>query len=143
MTARDAAPRFHTVGDGTGLTTEDTFTREELQMRLFLPMLLEATRAIEEKIVRNVRDVDFGLIFGLGFPPFRGGLLHWADTLGAESIVETLKPFEELGERYKPTPLLLEMAKDADCQTFNCTEGGILFGKGVRSMTLDKFLASH
>ncbi|MCH7726562.1 MAG: enoyl-CoA hydratase/isomerase family protein [Planctomycetes bacterium] len=88
------------------------FTREELQDRLFLPMLLEATRAIEERIVRNVRDIDFGLIFGLGFPPFRGGLLHWADTLGAEKIVETLKPYEQLGERYKPTPLLLEMAKD-------------------------------
>ena len=81
-------------------------------MRLFLPMLVEATRVLEEKLVRDVRDVDLGLIFGIGFPPFRGGLLSWADTLGAAKIVETLKPFESLGKRYEATPLLLEMAKD-------------------------------
>jgi 3-hydroxyacyl-CoA dehydrogenase/enoyl-CoA hydratase/3-hydroxybutyryl-CoA epimerase/3-hydroxyacyl-CoA dehydrogenase/enoyl-CoA hydratase/3-hydroxybutyryl-CoA epimerase/enoyl-CoA isomerase len=79
--------------------------------RLFLPMLLEATRVLEEKKVRDPRDVDLGLIFGIGFPPFKGGLLHWADTLGAAKIIEMLKPYEELGARFRPTPLLLELAK--------------------------------
>jgi hypothetical protein len=74
-------------------------------------MVLEATRVLDERIVRDVRDVDLGLIFGLGFPPFRGGLLFWADTLGAAKIVEMLKPFEQLGTRMKPTPLLLELAR--------------------------------
>jgi len=74
-------------------------------------MVLEATRILDEKIVRDVRDVDLGLIFGLGFPPFRGGLLFWADTLGAGKIIEMLKPFENLGTRMKPTPLLLELAR--------------------------------
>lgn len=87
------------------------FTPELLTHRLFLPMLLEATRVLQEKLVRDVRDVDLGLIFGLGFPPFKGGLLFWADTLGAAKIVEMLKPLEGLGERFHPTPLLLEMAK--------------------------------
>ena len=87
------------------------FTPEQLTNRLFLPMLLEATRVLQEKIVRDVRDVDLGLIFGLGFPPFKGGLLFWADTLGAAKIVEMLKPLEGLGERFQPPPLLLEMAK--------------------------------
>ena len=87
------------------------FTREELSHRLFLPMLLEATRMLEAKIVRDVRDVDLGLIFGLGFPPFKGGLLYWADTLGAAKILEMLKPFEPLGPRFQPTPMLLDMAK--------------------------------
>ena len=64
----------------------------------------------EAKVVRNVRDVDLGLIFGVGFPPFKGGLLFWADTLGAAKIVELLKPLESLGSRAQPTPLLLEMA---------------------------------
>ena len=73
-------------------------------------MLLEATRMLEDKIVRDVRDVDLGLIFGLGFPPFKGGLLYWADTIGAAKLVEMLKPLEPLGERFQPTPLLLEMA---------------------------------
>lgn len=86
-------------------------TAEELTARLFLPMLLEATRALQDQIVRDPRDIDLGLIFGLGFPPFRGGLMFWADTLGAAKIVEMLKPFEALGERMQPTPLLRELAK--------------------------------
>jgi 3-hydroxyacyl-CoA dehydrogenase/enoyl-CoA hydratase/3-hydroxybutyryl-CoA epimerase/3-hydroxyacyl-CoA dehydrogenase/enoyl-CoA hydratase/3-hydroxybutyryl-CoA epimerase/enoyl-CoA isomerase len=87
------------------------FSRDDITARLFLPMVLEATRILEEKIVRDVRDVDLGLIYGIGFPPFKGGLLFWADTLGAAKIVEMLKPWESLGERMKPTPMLLEMAK--------------------------------
>src|SRR6185295_19416578 len=86
-------------------------SQQELAARLFLPMLLEATRVLEEKLVRNVRDVDLGLIFGLGFPAFKGGLLFWADTLGAAKILEMLKPLEPLGARMAPTPLLLEMAR--------------------------------
>jgi 3-hydroxyacyl-CoA dehydrogenase/enoyl-CoA hydratase/3-hydroxybutyryl-CoA epimerase/3-hydroxyacyl-CoA dehydrogenase/enoyl-CoA hydratase/3-hydroxybutyryl-CoA epimerase/enoyl-CoA isomerase len=74
-------------------------------------MLLEATRVLAEKKVRDPRDVDLGLIFGIGFPPAKGGLLFWADTIGAAKIVELLKPLEGLGERFKPTPLLLELAK--------------------------------
>lgn len=78
--------------------------------RLFLPMLLEATRIVEEGIVADVRDVDLALIYGIGFPPFKGGLFFWADAQGAAAIVEKLKPYESLGERYKPTKMLLEHA---------------------------------
>lgn len=85
--------------------------RDELTTRMILPMVLEATRVLEEGIVRDVRDVDLGLIYGIGFPPFKGGLLFWADTLGAAKIVEMLKPLESLGERMKPTAMLLDMAR--------------------------------
>lgn len=78
--------------------------------RLFLPMLLEATRILMEKKVRHAADVDLGVINGIGFPPFKGGLMFWADTVGAGKILEMLKPYEGLGERYKPTPLLQELA---------------------------------
>jgi 3-hydroxyacyl-CoA dehydrogenase/enoyl-CoA hydratase/carnithine racemase len=88
------------------------FDKRELESRLFLPMLLEATRVLEERIVRDVRDVDLGLIFGIGFPPFRGGLLFWADTLGAAEIIERLKPLQSLGERMRPTALLEQMAAE-------------------------------
>jgi 3-hydroxyacyl-CoA dehydrogenase/enoyl-CoA hydratase/3-hydroxybutyryl-CoA epimerase/3-hydroxyacyl-CoA dehydrogenase/enoyl-CoA hydratase/3-hydroxybutyryl-CoA epimerase/enoyl-CoA isomerase len=84
----------------------------EIRNRLFLPILLEATRVLEDKIVRDVRDVDLGLIFGLGFPPFKGGLLHWADTLGAAKIIEMLEPLADLGERMRPTQLLQTMADE-------------------------------
>ena len=85
-------------------------TAEQITRRLFLPMLLEATRVIEEKLIRDVRDIDLGLIFGIGFPAFRGGLLFWADTVGAASIREQLAELEYLGPRAAPTPLLDELA---------------------------------
>ena len=90
------------------------FSDDEVEARLFLPMVLEATRLLDDKVVRDVRDVDLGLIYGIGFPPFKGGLLFWADTLGAAKIVEMLKPLEPLGERARPTPLLLDMAPDRE-----------------------------
>lgn len=89
-----------------------TFTKEQLEDRLFLPMLLEATRILEERLVRNVRDVDLGLIFGVGFPPFKGGLLFWADAVGIPKILERLKPLEAIGNRGAATPLLLELARE-------------------------------
>jgi len=84
--------------------------RKEITSRLFLPMLVEATRILEEKIARDPRDIDLAMIFGTGFPPFKGGLMFWADTVGAAKIVEQLKPFESLGKRIQPTELLLEKA---------------------------------
>jgi 3-hydroxyacyl-CoA dehydrogenase/enoyl-CoA hydratase/3-hydroxybutyryl-CoA epimerase/3-hydroxyacyl-CoA dehydrogenase/enoyl-CoA hydratase/3-hydroxybutyryl-CoA epimerase/enoyl-CoA isomerase len=92
----------------------EQFSTEQLMMRLFLPMLLEATRALEEGVVRAPQDVDLGLIYGIGFPPFKGGLLFWADTLGAAQIMELLKPYESLGARYEPTTLLREMAQHGE-----------------------------
>jgi 3-hydroxyacyl-CoA dehydrogenase/enoyl-CoA hydratase/3-hydroxybutyryl-CoA epimerase/3-hydroxyacyl-CoA dehydrogenase/enoyl-CoA hydratase/3-hydroxybutyryl-CoA epimerase/enoyl-CoA isomerase len=88
------------------------FTLEELTNRLFLPMLLEATRVLDEHIVRDARDIDLGLIFGLGFPACRGGLLFWADQVGIRRLLEMLKPLEHLGSRMQPTPLLQRMAAE-------------------------------
>ncbi len=90
---------------------QEKLSPEDITARLFLPMVLEATRILEAKVVRDVRDVDLGLIFGTGFPPFKGGLLFWADTLGAKKIIEMLKPLDSLGARAEPTPMLLELAK--------------------------------
>jgi len=87
------------------------FTPPELTRRLLLPMLLEATRVLEEQRVPSARHVDQGLIDGIGFPSSKGGLLMWADTWGAAQIVESLKPLQQLGQRYRPTNMLLEMAK--------------------------------
>ncbi len=84
---------------------------KELTDRLFLPMLVEATRVLEDKIVTDVRDVDLGLIFGIGFPPFRGGLFFWADEVGVAKIVETLKQYEPLGKRFEPTALMNQLAQ--------------------------------
>ena len=78
--------------------------------RLFLPMLLEATRVLDEKLVRDGRDIDLAVIHALGFPAFRGGLLAWGDSLGAPEVVRRLEPLADLGPRMKPTPRLLDHA---------------------------------
>ncbi|MDR3618257.1 MAG: 3-hydroxyacyl-CoA dehydrogenase NAD-binding domain-containing protein [Paludisphaera borealis] len=85
-------------------------TDEEITDRLFLPMLLEATRVLEEGIVGEPADVDMGLILGTGFPPFRGGLLRWADGEGAGAILDRLERYRSLGERFAPTALLTRLA---------------------------------
>ena len=85
-------------------------TDQTITDRLLLPMVLEATRLLEEKHVRDPRDVDLGVLLGLGFPALRGGLLYWADTLGATEIVRRLGSLESLGPRARPTEMLLEMA---------------------------------
>jgi 3-hydroxyacyl-CoA dehydrogenase / enoyl-CoA hydratase / 3-hydroxybutyryl-CoA epimerase / enoyl-CoA isomerase len=88
------------------------FSGDELTDRLFLPMLLEATRLLEDGIAADVRDVDLGLIFGIGFPPFKGGLFFWADTLGAAAIIEKLDKYKSLGKRYEPTATLKNLVSD-------------------------------
>jgi 3-hydroxyacyl-CoA dehydrogenase/enoyl-CoA hydratase/3-hydroxybutyryl-CoA epimerase/enoyl-CoA isomerase len=66
-------------------------------------MFLEATRVLEEGIVREPADVDMGLILGIGFPPFRGGILRWADSVGLDQIARKLDSLRSLGKRYEPT----------------------------------------
>jgi 3-hydroxyacyl-CoA dehydrogenase/enoyl-CoA hydratase/3-hydroxybutyryl-CoA epimerase/3-hydroxyacyl-CoA dehydrogenase/enoyl-CoA hydratase/3-hydroxybutyryl-CoA epimerase/enoyl-CoA isomerase len=83
---------------------------EEIQDRLFLPMLTEATRVLEEGIVKTPGEVDMGLILGIGFPPFRGGILHWADTVGGDAILKKLEKYASLGKRFEATPLLKQAA---------------------------------
>ena len=55
---------------------------------------------LTEGIVRDPADVDMGLILGIGFPAFRGGLLRWADTIGLDKIMVTLAKYEHLGPRF-------------------------------------------
>jgi 3-hydroxyacyl-CoA dehydrogenase/enoyl-CoA hydratase/3-hydroxybutyryl-CoA epimerase/3-hydroxyacyl-CoA dehydrogenase/enoyl-CoA hydratase/3-hydroxybutyryl-CoA epimerase/enoyl-CoA isomerase len=100
-------PRFFDVY----IDQRTTFSRDELTNRLFMPMLLEATRVLEENIARDPRDIDLGMIFGLGFPPYKGGLMFWADTLGPNEILRRLEPLESIGARGRPTQMLLDMAR--------------------------------
>jgi 3-hydroxyacyl-CoA dehydrogenase/enoyl-CoA hydratase/3-hydroxybutyryl-CoA epimerase/3-hydroxyacyl-CoA dehydrogenase/enoyl-CoA hydratase/3-hydroxybutyryl-CoA epimerase/enoyl-CoA isomerase len=79
--------------------------------RLVIPMLLEAVRTVDEGIVRDGRDIDLAVIHALGFPAFRGGLLAWADSLGAAEIVRRLEPLATLGPRMTPPDRLLALAR--------------------------------
>ena len=67
---------------------------------------------MEEEIVAEPAHADMGLILGIGFPPFRGGLLRWCDSLGAGEVLSRLEPLAELGPRFAPTDSLTAMASD-------------------------------
>jgi 3-hydroxyacyl-CoA dehydrogenase/enoyl-CoA hydratase/3-hydroxybutyryl-CoA epimerase/3-hydroxyacyl-CoA dehydrogenase/enoyl-CoA hydratase/3-hydroxybutyryl-CoA epimerase/enoyl-CoA isomerase len=86
---------------------------DELADRLFLPMLLEATRVLEESLVREPAHLDLGLVLGLGFPTFRGGILRWCDTEGAEQILRRVEKYATLGDRFQPTETLQRLARSA------------------------------
>lgn len=80
--------------------------------RLILPMINEAALALEEAVVGEPEAVDTAMIFGAGFPPFTGGLLRYADTMGVARVVKDLEELTSLhGERFKPAELLIEMAQ--------------------------------
>ena len=73
-------------------------------------MLTEASRALTEGIVREPADVDMGLILGLGFPSFRGGILRWADSVGLAKVLEMLRRYENLGPRFQPPEQMRRLA---------------------------------
>ena len=86
-------------------------SKEEIQYRCTLQMVNEAALCLGEGILRSARDGDIGAIFGLGFPPFLGGPFRFVDSLGAKEVVRRLTEFEaKYGERFKPAPLLVELA---------------------------------
>ncbi|HEV8178308.1 MAG TPA: 3-hydroxyacyl-CoA dehydrogenase NAD-binding domain-containing protein, partial [Gemmatimonadales bacterium] len=90
----------------------DNTEAEVVQQRLVYSMLNEAALACADRVVRSPRDADIGAIFGIGFPAFRGGPLRMIDDLGPGKVVETLYQLQEhFGERFRPAPSLLEMAK--------------------------------
>jgi 3-hydroxyacyl-CoA dehydrogenase/enoyl-CoA hydratase/3-hydroxybutyryl-CoA epimerase/enoyl-CoA isomerase len=93
-------------------TSRREIGQEEITDRLFLPMLTEASRVLAEEIVREPGDVDMGLILGIGFPTFRGGLLRWADDEGLGRILEKLKKYEHLGPRFVPTEQMRRLAAE-------------------------------
>ena len=73
--------------------------RDMVADRLSMTMINEAARVLETGIVASAGDVDLGMIMGTGFPPFRGGLLRYADSLGSDAVLATMN---ELAATYGP-----------------------------------------
>jgi 3-hydroxyacyl-CoA dehydrogenase/enoyl-CoA hydratase/3-hydroxybutyryl-CoA epimerase/enoyl-CoA isomerase len=86
------------------------FSEEEIIDRLMIPMIIECARCLEDGIVETAVEVDMGLILGLGFPPFRGGALKYADTIGMKTVIEKAAKYASLGKLYEPTARMKEMA---------------------------------
>src|SRR5437660_1592405 len=86
-------------------------TTGEIAERCVLQMVNEAAHCLGEGILRSARDGDVGAVFGLGWPPFRGGPLRYADSLGAAQVVERLRRYQDkFGVRFTPAPKLVQLA---------------------------------
>ncbi|WP_313683542.1 fatty acid oxidation complex subunit alpha FadB [Pantoea sp.] len=86
------------------------FSDEEITNRMMLPMLHEVVRCLEEKIIASPAEADMALVYGLGFPPFRGGAFRYMDTLGNSTVVDQAKRYTALGPLYALPELLVHVA---------------------------------
>ena len=88
-------------------------SRDQIRRRLVVQMINEAARCLEEGIATAAWQVDLALIMGTGFPPFRGGLLRFADTVHPRGVLDRTRALqEEHGARFTPAPLLAELARE-------------------------------
>jgi len=100
----------------------ETLSPEDIVDAMMIPLCLEAVRCLEDGIAASATDIDLALIYGIGFPPFRGGALHYMDDTGiakfvarADELAESAGPLKAM---YEPTEKLREMA----------AAGGAFFG---------------
>ncbi len=87
------------------------FDANEIQMRCGMAMVNEAALCLQEGIIENPLDGDIGAVFGLGFPPFRGGPFRYMDSLGAQKTVDILRDLAaKYGARFEPAQIIVDYA---------------------------------
>ncbi|KFZ30902.1 multifunctional fatty acid oxidation complex subunit alpha [Pseudidiomarina salinarum] len=84
---------------------------DEIIARCMVPMVNECVRCLEEDIVASAAECDIALLYGLGFPPFRGGPFRYLETMGLDKFIELADSYAHLGEMYQVTDGLRDMAK--------------------------------
>jgi 3-hydroxyacyl-CoA dehydrogenase/enoyl-CoA hydratase/3-hydroxybutyryl-CoA epimerase/enoyl-CoA isomerase len=92
------------------------FDKQDIIDRMMIPMINETIRCYEEGIVASPAEADMALMYGIGFPPFRGGVFRYVDTIGLAEFVAKADKYAHLGEIYQVTEKTREMAKQG--QTF-------------------------
>ncbi|HEJ84102.1 MAG TPA: 3-hydroxyacyl-CoA dehydrogenase, partial [Desulfobacteraceae bacterium] len=86
-------------------------SRQDIVDLMLANAINEAAYMIQEGICDRPQDMDLAMIYGTGFPPYRGGILRYADTWGIPKVYETLLALEkQYGSRFRPADLLKEMA---------------------------------
>ncbi|WP_111414709.1 fatty acid oxidation complex subunit alpha FadB [Billgrantia lactosivorans] len=94
------------------VTAHKEFSDDDIIARMMVPLCLETVRCLEDDIVATPAEADMALIYGIGFPPFRGGALRYIDAMGVAEFVRLADGLaEELGPLYAPTDRLRRMAE--------------------------------
>jgi len=84
---------------------------DEIIDRMMLPLLIECSRCLEDGIANTPIEIDIALVYGLGFPPFRGGPFRYADAVGAQKLREKAEKYASLGKLYEPTEQIIKLAE--------------------------------
>src|SRR5690606_21484843 len=79
------------------------FSDEEIIARMMIPMCTEMARCLDEEIVGSPSEGDMSLLYGIGFPRFRGGVLRWLDEIGMSAFCEMADRYVHLGGLYQST----------------------------------------
>nr|WP_297460334.1 fatty acid oxidation complex subunit alpha FadB [uncultured Halomonas sp.] len=94
---------------------EREFSDDEIVARMMVPLCMETVRCLEDDIVGTPAEADMALIYGIGFPPFRGGALRYIDAMGVAEFVKLADELSaELGPLYAPTAKLRDMAENGE-----------------------------
>jgi 3-hydroxyacyl-CoA dehydrogenase len=91
-----------------------TISDEEIVERLIYALVNEGAKILEEGIALRASDIDMVYLTGYGFPPFRGGPMFYADTVGLSKVLSSIEKFSKgyMGSVWKPAPLLVKLAKE-------------------------------
>ncbi len=88
----------------------DEFDPQTIIERVMIPMINEVARCLEENIIASASEADMALVYGLGFPPFRGGVFRYLDSLGLSNYLAMTNKYQHLGAMYQAPQLLMDMA---------------------------------
>ena len=88
------------------------FDKEEIVARMMVPMATELARCLDEGVVSSAAEADMALIYGVGFPPFRGGIFRWIDSIGIDNFVVMADKYKDLGALYEVTESQRALAAD-------------------------------
>ena len=83
---------------------------------MMIPMINEVVLCLQENIIASPQEADMALVYGLGFPPFRGGVFRYLDSVGIAEFVAMANQYSDLGAMYQVPQLLIDMAEKG--QTF-------------------------
>lgn len=96
------------------VTSQSELTEDDIVARMMIPLCIETVRCLEGNIVATAAEADMGLIYGIGFPPYLGGALHYLDQMGLQAFCDLADKYSHLGKLYEPTAKMREMASNND-----------------------------
>ena len=104
---------FKEIAEGQGVA-QRTISDEEILDRLLLPMINEGAKILDEGIAVRAGDIDVVYVYGYGWPVYRGGPMHYANTLGLDLVLEKIRHYhEQTGDDFwAPSPYLVKLAEE-------------------------------